>query len=60
MKLKLQRMIISLTGLINAIEDEEIDVEPLNPLYSQLHHTRRCCMDLLDTLEELEIYDEQD
>ena len=55
MKINLQRMIISLTDLINDIEDGNIDIEPLNPLYSQLHHTRKCCMDLVDTLEELEV-----
>ena len=60
MKINLQRMIISLTELINAIEDEEIDIEPLDPLYSQLHHTRRSCMNLVDILEELELDDEQD
>lgn len=54
MKIKLQRMILALTDLINDIEDGNIEIEPLNPLYSQLHHTRRCCMDLVDTLEELE------
>lgn len=60
MKINLQRMIISLTDLINAIEDEVINIEPLDPLYGQLHITRRCCMDLVDTLEELEFDDEQD
>ena len=59
MKINLQRMIISLTDLINDIEDGNVEIEPLNPLYSQLHHTRKCCMDLVDTLEALE-YDEQD
>lgn len=54
MKTNLQRLILNLTDLINAIEDGELDFEPLNPLYSQLHHTRKSCMDLVDTLEELE------
>ena len=54
MKTNLQRMILALTDLINDIEDGNIEIEPLNPLYSQLHHTRKSCMDLVDTLEELE------
>lgn len=54
MKTNLQRMILALTDLISDIEDGNIDIEPLNPLYSQLHHTRKSCMDLVDTLEELE------
>jgi hypothetical protein len=48
-------MILALTDLINDIEDGNVEIEPLNPLYSQLHHTRKCCMDLVDTLEELEV-----
>ena len=54
MKIRLQQMILALTDLISDIEDGNIDIEPLNPLYSQLHHTRKSCMDLVDTLEELE------
>ena len=54
MKTNLQQMILALTDLISDIEDGNIDIEPLNPLYSQLHHTRKSCMDLVDTLEELE------
>ena len=58
MKISLQRLILNLTDLINDIEDGNIEIEPLNPLYTQLHHTRKCCMDLVDTLEELEVDDE--
>ena len=53
MKIRLQRLILNLTDLINDIEDGNVEIEPLNPLYSQLHHTRKCCMDLVDTLDEL-------
>jgi hypothetical protein len=54
MKINLQRMILILTDLLEDLDYKCSNTEPLDQLYDQLYTTRKCCMDLVDTLEELE------